>query len=183
VNDTIVTVVGNVVDSPRRANAATGPVTNFRMASTARRYDSRTEQFVDAGTFWVDVECWNDLAGNVASSICKGDPVIVHGTLTTHSWESDQGARSKPRIKASAIGPNLKKGRSMFTRDRSGRTADPSAAEAAEAAEAIAAAMSPGGTEQEFPPLGELQPGRDYIGADEAFDSEDTDLPREPAHA
>jgi single-strand DNA-binding protein len=180
VNDTIVTVVGNVVDSPRRANAATGPVTNFRMASTARRYDSRTEQFVDSGTFWVDVECWNDLAGNVAASICKGDPVIVHGTLTTHEWESEQGTRQKPRIKAAAVGPNLKKGRSMFTRDRTARTADPSAAEAAEA---IAASTPLDGAEQDFPSVEELQVGRDYIGDDEAFDSLDTDLPREPAHA
>jgi single-strand DNA-binding protein len=180
VNDTIVTVVGNVVDSPRRANAATGPVTNFRMASTARRYDSRTEQFVDSGTFWVDVECWNDLAGNVAASICKGDPVIVHGTLTTHEWESEQGTRQKPRIKAAAVGPNLKKGRSMFTRDRTARTTDPSAAEVAEA---IAASAPLEGAEQDFPSVEELQAGRDYIGDDEAFDSLDTDLPREPAHA
>ena len=36
-NDTIVTVVGNVVDSPRRVALANGAVTNFRMAATARR--------------------------------------------------------------------------------------------------------------------------------------------------
>lgn len=176
-NDTIVTVVGNVVDSPRRASLATGTVTNFRMASTARRYDSRTEQFVDSGTFWVDVECWNDLAGNVAASVSKGDPVIVHGTLTTHEWESEQGARSKPRIKAAAVGPNLKKGRSMFTRDRFARTADPAATESSEAS-------VPGdAVEEEFPSVDELQAGRDYIGEGEAFDQMDTDLPREPAHA
>src|SRR5919112_3068602 len=116
-------VVGNVVDSPRRANAATGPVTNFRMASTARRYDARTEQFVDSGTFWVDVECWNTLGGNVSASVSKGDPVIVHGALTTHSWESDAGPRSKPRIKAFAVGHSLGKGRALFTRDKSGRGA------------------------------------------------------------
>lgn len=176
-NDTIVTVVGNVVDSPRRASLATGTVTNFRMASTARRYDSRTEQFVDSGTFWVDVECWSDLASNVAASVSKGDPVIVHGTLTTHEWESEQGARSKPRIKAAAVGPNLKKGRSLFTRDRFARTAGPAAAEVAEAAEPHDVG------EEAFPPVEDLQPGRDYIGAEEAFDQMDPDLPREPAHA
>ena len=58
-NDTIVTVVGNVVDSPRRVSLASGAVTNFRMASTARRYDGCTEQFVDACTLCVDDECWN----------------------------------------------------------------------------------------------------------------------------
>ena len=39
-NDTIVTVVGNVVDSPRRVSLDNGAVTNFRRASTARRYDA-----------------------------------------------------------------------------------------------------------------------------------------------
>ena len=38
-NDTTVTVVGNVVDAPRRNNTQNGAVTNFRLASTARRYD------------------------------------------------------------------------------------------------------------------------------------------------
>ena len=77
-NDTTVTVVGNVVDSPRRVRLDNGAVTNFRMASTARRYDAR---------------------------------------------------------------------------------------------------------QQEFASFDELQVGRDYITGDAAFDSVDTDLPREPAHA
>src|SRR5699024_9297060 len=99
--------------------------TNFRLASTARRFDSATQQFVDSATFWVDVECWGNLSGNVAGSISKGDPVIVHGTLFTHSWESEDGPRSKPRIKAVAVGSNLAKGMSVFKRDRSGRAPDP----------------------------------------------------------
>jgi single-strand DNA-binding protein len=53
----MVTVIGNVVDSPRLVRLENGRVTNFRMASTARRYDTRSQEFVDSGTFWVDVEC------------------------------------------------------------------------------------------------------------------------------
>jgi single-strand DNA-binding protein len=125
VNDTLVTVVGNVVDSPRRVRLENGAVTNFRMASTARRYDTRQQEFVDAGTFWVDIECWNDLSGNVSSSISKGDPVIVRGALTTHSWESENGRRSTPRIKAFAVGPNLARGTADFKRTQPTRTAQP----------------------------------------------------------
>ncbi|MGY2066696.1 single-stranded DNA-binding protein [Blastococcus sp. SYSU DS0619] len=124
-NDTIVTVVGNVVDSPRRNTTQNGAVTNFRLASTARRYDSGSEQFIDSGTFWVDVECWNGLSANVSASLSKGDPVIVHGALTTHSWESDTGPRSRPRIKAFAVGSNLAKGSSVFRRTPPVRTAQP----------------------------------------------------------
>lgn len=175
-NDTIVTVVGNVVDSPRRVALANGAVTNFRMASTARRYDAATEEFVDSGTFWVDVECWNTLSGNVSASVSKGDPVIVHGALTTHSWESDSGPRSKPRIKAFAVGHSLAKGRALFTRDKSGRTA--------ESADAIATA--PGDAPQdEFPGTPEeLLPGRDYEGVDAALDHmTPADRSPEPANA
>jgi single-strand DNA-binding protein len=118
----MVTVVGNVVDSPRRVRFDDKAVTNFRMASTARRYDSSTQQWVDSGTFWVDVECWNGLSSNVSASISKGDPVIVQGALTTHSWESDSGPRQKPRIKAFAVGPNLARCTAEPKRDRSARS-------------------------------------------------------------
>src|SRR5215218_5426732 len=84
-----VTVVGNVGDSPRRSNLASGPVTNFRMASTPRRYDAASQGWVDGRTLWVDVECWGNLSGNVAASISKGDPVIVCGQLLMSEWESD----------------------------------------------------------------------------------------------
>ena len=177
-NDTIVTVVGNVVDSPRRVSLPNGAVTNFRMASTSRRYDTGSQQFVDAGTFWVDVECWNTLSGNVSGSVSKGDPVIVHGVLTTHEWESDNGPRSKPRIKAFAVGPNLQKGRSFFTRDRSSTRS----VEAVESADALA--TEPFGPEGEPAlPGEELLAGRDYEVEGEALDLETADPSREPAHA
>ena len=115
-NDTFVTVIGNVVDSPRRVSLDNGAVTNFRMASTARRYDTVKQEFVDAATFWVDVECWNGLSGNVSASVSKGDPVIVRGTLTTRSWESEHGRRSAPQIKAIAVGHNLQRGWADFHR-------------------------------------------------------------------
>ena len=185
-NDTIVTVVGNVVDSPRRATVGSSAVTNFRLASTARRYDAARQEFVDGGTLWVDVECWNTLSGNVSASVSKGDPVIVHGALTTHEWESENGPRSKPRIKAFAVGPNLAKGRSMFTRDR----ATPRSSESPDAMTTEPVTTEPVGTEpfgsepvEQFPSAGELQAGRDYEVEGEALDLDDADFPREPAHA
>ena len=178
-NDTIVTVVGNVVDSPRRATVGSGVVTNFRMASTARRYDAARQEFVDGGTLWVDVECWSTLSGNVSASVSKGDPVIVHGALTTHEWESENGPRSKPRIKAFAVGPNLQKGRSLFTRDRSAaRSTEPVDAEPVDATEPEPFGPGPGEEAAE-----ELLVGRDYEVEGEALDLEDADLSREPAHA
>ena len=123
-NGTPIRVVGNVVDVPRHNRTRNGSVTNFRMASTSRRWDEEAKGFVDGATLWIDVACWGELGGNVARSVSKGDPVIVVGNLLTESWESDAGRRSSNRVKATAVGLNLARGWSEFTRaarvDRSG---------------------------------------------------------------
>ena len=179
-NDTTVTVVGNVVDSPRRVSLENGAVTNFRMASTARRYDSATQQYVDSGTLWVDVECWGSLSGNVAASVSKGDPVIVQGALTTHSWESESGPRSKPRIRAFAVGPNLSRGTAEFKRDRPHRpaeTVDRTTGEITSGPQEPQDERFTGASVQQ-------EPDRDYAGDDSALiptDADDSSLV--PAHA
>ncbi|MCZ2824478.1 MULTISPECIES: single-stranded DNA-binding protein [unclassified Modestobacter] len=128
-NDTPLHVVGNVVDVPRQNRTSNGSVTNFRMASTSRRWDEETKGFIDGATLWIDVACWNELGGNVARSVTKGDPVVVVGNLLTESWESETGRRSANRIKAIAVGLNLARGWSDFTRpprvDRSAGLASP----------------------------------------------------------
>jgi single-strand DNA-binding protein len=116
VNDTRIHVVGNVVDVPRHNRTSNGSVTNFRMASTSRRWDDETKGFVDGATLWIDVACWGELGGNVARSVSKGDPVLVVGNLLTESWDSDAGRRSSNRIKATAVGLNLARGWSDFKR-------------------------------------------------------------------
>ena len=177
-NDTELTVVGNVVDSPRRVRLENSAVTNFRMASTARRYDSSKQEFIDSGTLWIDVEAWGELGGNVARSISKGDPVIVRGTLTTHSWESEQGRRSAPRIKATAVGPNLARGWSDFHRP-------PRAAPAAgqDVDTPVDTEPSPA-DEQAARDLSADLAGEDYTGGPGAlYDLDADDLAPEPVHA
>jgi single stranded DNA-binding protein len=110
-----ITVIGNVVSSPSRRRTQSGSsVTNFRMAATERRFDSATQSWVDASTFFVDVECWGDLGGNVSHSVSKGDPVVVVGGIRTDEWESEQGHRSRPQIRAEAVAPNLARGVADF---------------------------------------------------------------------
>ncbi|WP_041795049.1 single-stranded DNA-binding protein [Modestobacter italicus] len=115
-NETPLHVVGNVVDVPRHTRTANGSVTNFRIASSSRRWDDETKGFVDGASLFVDVACWGELGGNVVRSISKGDPVVVVGNLLTESWDSDSGRRSANRIKAVAVGLNLARGWSEFTR-------------------------------------------------------------------
>ena len=162
---TEITVIGNVVDSPRRVRLQNGSVTNFRMASTERRFDRETQSWVDGGTFWVDVECWGDLGGHVVADVSKGDPVVVVGTLTTRQWETENGRRSVSQIRAEAVGPNLARGVAEFR--RSTRPATP-------VAEPAPADVREGGETGE---LDELRAGEDYIADPSALHEVDPDTP------
>jgi single-stranded DNA-binding protein len=117
VKETDLTVVGNVVNSPQRSRLASGAtVTNFRVASTSRRFDRETQTWADNRTLYLDVECWGDLGGNVSHTVSKGDPVIVVGELYTHEWETEQGRRSRPQLRAESVGPDLARGVAEFRR-------------------------------------------------------------------
>ena len=169
-----ITVIGNVVNSPTRNRTQNGSVTNFRVASTERRFDSGSQTWIDGHSFFVDVECWGELGGNVSHTISKGDPVVVVGAIRTHEWDSESGRRSRPQIKAEAVAPNLARGVADFRRTPRNT-----------AAAADGPTPPDGAEEQAFPaPGADPRPGRDYLGTDEAFDSVDADdLSREPAHA
>ncbi|WNV76887.1 single-stranded DNA-binding protein [Geodermatophilus sp. DSM 44513] len=177
-NNTEITVVGRVATAPRRVRLENGTsVTNFRLASTARRFDQGRQEWVDGETFWSDVECWNELGGNVARSLSKGDPVVVVGSVWTRSWESENGKGSTSQIKATAVGPNLARGWADFTRPA--RTAT-----GGEQVEEEPGPGSPPG--QDGAPVeltGGLVRGRDYEDDPEALNLADThDLATEPAH-
>jgi single-stranded DNA-binding protein len=133
VKETELTVVGNVVGPPQRNRTLNGSVTNFRVASTASRYDRETQGWVDKKTLFLDVECWGDLGANVSSTISKGDPVIVFGELFTDEWDSEQGRRSKVKMRAATVGPDLAKGTADFRRTvKSTPTVEPPADDAGE---------------------------------------------------
>ena len=172
-NATEITVIGNVATSPSSNRTPNGnKVTNFRLASTERRFDGASQGWVNGNTFWVDVECWGDLSGNVSQSVAKGDPVVVVGTITTHEWESEQGRRERPRIKAEAVAVNLARGTADFT--RTPRTASTAPGDDAPPVEAPDGA-APDST-------ADLLEGRDYERDLSALDEENSDdALREPA--
>lgn len=172
-NATEITVIGNVVNSPSRNRTQSGSVTNFRVAATERRFDSATQDWVDGHSFFVDVECWGELGGNVSHSISKGDPVVVVGAIRTHEWDSEQGRRSRPQIKAEAVAPNLARGVADFRRTPRVAAAAPG--------ELTSSADTPQGTPDE---PGTPVEGQDYQVDVETLELADTDdLSREPAHA
>jgi single-strand DNA-binding protein len=120
--DTQITVVGNLVDDPKLRSTTTGtPVASFRIAATSRRFDQPTKQWVDNNRLFLTVTCWQDLANNVASSLRKGQPVLVQGRLVSREYVKDEQPRVTFEITADAVGPNLARGRAEFTRSTPSR--------------------------------------------------------------
>ena len=89
-NETFVTVVGNLVDDPKLRTLEAGQdLASFRIASTSRRFDRDSQRWVDSGQLFLGVTCWRELAGNAAASLRRGDPVVVSGKLSTRTYEKD----------------------------------------------------------------------------------------------
>lgn len=142
-NQTHVTVVGNVATDPRLREVANGSkVLSFRLAVNDRRFDKALKQWRDANTVFFTVTCWRALAENVFSSVSKGQPVIVHGKLSMSTYDDRDGVtRTVIDVDAAAVGHDLSRGVSAFTK------ADPSAATERELAAELARELD----EEEMP--------------------------------
>lgn len=92
-----------------------GTVSAFRLACTPR-VKGKDGEYGDGNTTWIDVSCFRTLAAHVASSVRKGDPVIVLGKLRTSVWEKDGQTRERIVLEADIIGHDLTRGTAMFRR-------------------------------------------------------------------
>lgn len=132
-NESFVTVVGNVVSDPISRPTKVGrPFASLRIASTTRRWDPDKRTFVDGSTNYLNVVAFNALAANVMTSVKKGHPVVVYGRLRVNQWETEKGEpRTSAEIDAYTIGHDLTRGQVEFTRlrrtqlDANDRLADP----------------------------------------------------------
>ena len=92
----------------------TTPTGSFRLACTPRL--RRGGDWADGETTWLTVTCFRALAENAASSIGKGDPVLVVGRLRTQTWVKDGVQQERTVLEALSIGHDLTKGISAFNR-------------------------------------------------------------------
>jgi single-strand DNA-binding protein len=122
VNETLVTVAGNVAAEPRERFTASGSrVASFRLAATERRFDKAIGEWRDGDTVFYTVTCWRGMAENVAQSVQKGQPMIVHGRLRVSTYEDKEGVtRTTIEVEARALGHDLTWGVSSFTKQSSG---------------------------------------------------------------
>ena len=89
-NEPMMTVSGNLVsDVDMRQTARGDALARFRVASTVKRYDRATGQWVDGDTAYWNVTAWRRAAENAAQSLAKGHPVIVHGRVRQRSVDRE----------------------------------------------------------------------------------------------
>jgi single-strand DNA-binding protein len=114
--DTI-SLTGLVATTPKHVVTATGlSITSFRFASTQRRYDRGEQKWVDGDTNWYTVSTFRQLAVNVATSLQKGQRVLITGRLRVRDWATDDNRGTNVEIDADAVGHDLSWGTSVFTR-------------------------------------------------------------------
>lgn len=110
-----VTIVGRVATDPTQGQTTGGaPVTNFRLASTHRRFDNASQSWVDSETNWYSVAAFRQLGEHTKASLRTGDSVIVTGRLRIRTWESNGKQGTSVDIVAEAIGHDLRWGTSAF---------------------------------------------------------------------
>ncbi len=121
--DTVITVVGNLVDDPElRFTPSGAAVANFRIASTPRTFDRQANEWKDGDALFLSCSVWRQAAENVAESLQRGMRVIVQGRLKQRSYETREGEkRTVVELEVDEVGPALAFATAKVTRaSRSG---------------------------------------------------------------
>jgi single-strand DNA-binding protein len=108
--ETVITVVGNLVDDPElRFTPSGAAVAKFRVASTPRTFDRQTNEWKDGESLFLTCSVWRQAAENVAESLQRGMRVIVQGRLRQRSYEDREGVkRTVYELDVEEVGPSLK---------------------------------------------------------------------------
>ena len=116
-NDIITTVIGNAVtDVSLRVTSSGTSVASFRIASNSRRFDKSTNSWIDQEPSYLSITAWSQLAENVALSVHKGQGLVVTGKLKVRQWQDADKSGTNVEIDAIAIGHDLNRGTSEFTK-------------------------------------------------------------------
>lgn len=114
-NESYVTFQGWVGNEVALREVGDVPVATFRVGSTPRRYSRAANGWADGETTWYTVNAWRALARNCADSLHRGEPVTVHGRLTTQIWKDDDGKEQVTWVvEAMAVGHDLNRGTAAF---------------------------------------------------------------------
>ncbi|MFJ3093763.1 single-stranded DNA-binding protein [Streptomyces hydrogenans] len=116
--ETVITVVGNLVDDPElRFTPSGAAVAKFRVASTPRTFDRQTNEWKDGESLFLTCSVWRQAAENVAESLTRGMRVVVQGRLKQRSYEDNQGVkRTVFELDVEEVGPSLRNATAKVTK-------------------------------------------------------------------
>jgi single-strand DNA-binding protein len=118
-NETQLTIAGNLVDDPELRYTPSGqPVVRFRVASTPRFYDKASGEWKDGETLFLTCQAWRQSAEHTAESLNRGTRVIVQGRLRQRSYEAKDGSgkRTVYELDADEIGVSLRNATAKVTK-------------------------------------------------------------------
>ncbi|MFJ8081606.1 single-stranded DNA-binding protein [Streptomyces sp. NPDC096205] len=116
--ETVITVVGNLVDDPElRFTPSGAAVAKFRVASTPRTFDRQTNEWKDGESLFLTCSVWRQAAEHVAESLQRGMRVIVQGRLKQRSYEDREGVkRTVYELDVEEVGPSLRNATAKVTK-------------------------------------------------------------------
>jgi len=110
-------VTGLVATTPRHLVTQDGlPITSFRLAASTKKFDKQANRWTEGETNWFTVTSFRQLAINSATSVSKGDRVVVMGKLRVRDWDNGERAGTSVEIEAETLGHDLVWGSSTFVR-------------------------------------------------------------------
>jgi single-strand DNA-binding protein len=120
--DTVITLVGNLVDDPELRFTPSGQaVAKFRIASTPRFLDKATNEWKDGESLFLTCNVWRQAAENAAESLQRGMRVIVQGRLKQRSYETKEGEkRTVYEVEVDEVGPSLRNASAKVTKTQRG---------------------------------------------------------------
>lgn len=114
--DNEITIIGNLTREPELRFTTSGTATCGFGVAVNRRYIQNNE-WVDAPTNFFNVTVWGQYGENVATSLVKGDRVIVKGRLEFRKYTNKDGIEVTTHdINADEVAPSLKYATASMTR-------------------------------------------------------------------
>ncbi len=114
--DNEITIVGNLTREPELRFTTTGIATCGFGVAVNRRYMQNNE-WVDAPTNFFNVTVWGQFGENVATSLNKGDRVIIKGRLDFRKYTNKDGVEVATHdVVADEVAASLKFATASMTR-------------------------------------------------------------------
>lgn len=109
-NEQMITIRGRITAAPElRFTPSGSAVANFTIASNARKFDKKSNEWVDAETIFWRCSAWRELGENIAESLDKGMAVLALAELESRSYQTKEGEqRTITEAKIESIGPDLR---------------------------------------------------------------------------